>query len=49
MKVYRANGFRAAPKWQHMAVSSLMIVRIGKPMALQQADHMTRVEEKRNA
>jgi len=26
-----------------------MTVRIGKPTALQQADHMTSLEEKRNA
>jgi len=32
--------------WQK---SSHMIVRIGKPMALQRADHMTSLEEKRNA
>lgn len=32
--------------WQK---SSLMIVMIRKPMALQQADHMTRVKEKTNA
>jgi hypothetical protein len=45
MKVYRANGVQTAPNWQHMAVSSLIIVRIGKPKALKQADHFIRVEE----
>jgi hypothetical protein len=49
MKLYRANGVQTAPNWQYMAVSSLIIVRTGKPMALQRADHMTRGEEKRNA
>jgi hypothetical protein len=49
MKVCRLNGVRTAKTWQYMAMISLTIIRIGKPRAPQRADHMTRVEETRNA
>jgi hypothetical protein len=49
MKVCRANGIQTAQTWQYMAVISLMIIRIGKSRAPQRADHMTKVEETRNA